>query len=65
MLTQEFKHNFALWFRENSKTKNNLKDYITERICKYAKDNRPADQIVGMVTLLDDLLKLDERYLQK
>lgn len=64
MLTEKFKESLALWFRKNSKNKENLKDYITERICKYARDNRPPEQIVGMVTLLDDLLRLDEKYLK-
>ena len=64
MLTQKFKQNFALWFKNNSKNKENLKDYIIERICNYSREKRPPEQIVGMVTLLDDLLRLDERYLQ-
>ena len=61
----EIKQRLALWFRNNSKLDNNMKDFLLERICIYAKEKRPAEQIVGMVTLLDDLLTLDEKYLQQ
>lgn len=61
----EIKRNLALWFRRNSKLDNNMKDFLIEKICKYAKEKRPSEQIVGMVTLLDDLLTLDEKYLQQ
>ena len=59
------KRQIALWFRRNSKLDRNVKDYMVETICKYAKEKRPAEQIVGMVTLLDDILSLDEKYLQQ
>lgn len=61
----EIKQRLALWFRNNSKLDNNMKDFLLERICIYAKEKRPAEQIVGMVTILDDLLTLDEKYLQQ
>ncbi len=61
----EIKRRIALWFRRNSELDNNVKDFLINRICSYAKEKRPAEQIVGMVTLLDDLLTLDEKYLQQ
>ena len=61
----EIKRKLAIWFRRNSKLDNNLKDFLIQNICKYAKEKRPADQIVGMVTLLDDLLTLEDKYLQQ
>lgn len=61
----ENKKTLALWVRRNSKLDKNLKDYMVETICKCAKEKRPADQIVGMVTLLDEILSLDEKYLQQ
>lgn len=61
----EIKRQLALWFRRNSKLDANMKDFLVERICNYAKEKRPPEQIVGMVTLLDDLLTLDEKYLQQ
>ena len=60
----ETKRKLAIWFRRNSKLDNNLKDFLRQNICKYAKEKRPAEQIVGMVTLLDDLLTLEDKYLQ-
>ena len=60
----EIKRKLAIWFRRNSKLDNNLKDFLIQNICKYAKEKRPAEQIVGMVTLLDDLLTLEDKYLQ-
>lgn len=65
MLAKEIKEQLAIWFRRNySENKRNLKDYITERACKYAKEKRPAEQIVGMLTILDDLLRLEDEYLK-
>ena len=61
----ENKKTLALWVRRNSKLDKNLKDFLVETICKRAKEQRPAEQIVGMVTLLDDILSLDEKYLQQ
>lgn len=65
MLTEEIKKHLAVWFRHNySENKRNLKDFITERVCRYAKEKRPAEQIVGMLTILDDLLRLEDEYLK-
>lgn len=64
MLTEEFKKNFANWFRTNSKNRKNLKDITVEMICKHSREKRPAEQIAGMVTLLDDFLHLEDDYLK-
>lgn len=58
------KKRFANWFRNNSEKSKNLKDFTIEKICKYAKEKRPPEQIVGMVTLLDDFLSLEDDYLK-
>ena len=60
----DIKRSLAIWFRQNSNLDKNLKDFIVQNICKYAREKRPPEQIVGMVNLLDDLLTLDEKYLQ-
>lgn len=48
--------------RNRNKNKDNLLDFVRERICKYAKGNTSPDKIAGMCMLMDDIKKLSERY---
>lgn len=48
--------------RNRNKNKDNLLDFVRERICKYSKGNTSPDKIAGMCMLMDDIKKLSERY---
>lgn len=52
----------SLFMEQNCKQKNNLIDYITEHICKQSVSDCSAEQIKGMVKILNELKRLSNRY---
>ena len=52
----------SLFMEQNCKQKNNLIDYITEYICKQSASDCSAEQIKGMVKILNELKRLSNRY---
>lgn len=64
-MLEEDKKMLAIFLRKNkdNKHKVNLINYMQEQICKHSnQENTPAEQIKGMNRLLNDIIKLDERY---
>ena len=63
-MLKEIRKRLALWVRNNkNQDKNNLVDYLQERICFYANSNdTPAEQVKGMNRLLRDVIKLPDEF---
>lgn len=63
-MLKETRKKLALWVRNNkSQTKNNLIEYLQERICKYSNEEAtPAEQVKGMNRLLRDIIKMPEEF---
>lgn len=52
----------SIFMERNRKNKDNILDFVRERICKYSKGQYSSDKIAGMCMLMDDLKKLSERW---
>ena len=63
-MIKETRKRLALWLKYNkNQDKNNLIEYLQERICKYSNEEKtPAEQVKGMNRLLRDIINMPNEF---
>ena len=63
-MLKETRKQLALWLHSNkNQEKNNLIEYLQERICKYSNEEAtPAEQVKGMNRLLRDVINMPNEF---
>lgn len=63
-MLKETRKKLALWLRNNkNQDKNNLIEFLQERICKYSNEEAtPAEQVKGMNRLLRDVINMPNEF---